>query len=364
MNALIIDKFNELINQIDAEYLNAVLDYNIKEIDLHDVRLKQVKKILSIIRMIGFEITSENDLRGIPGIGEGTLKRIKEILETGELSELKRKYDPVKQKKINGFRELLKVIGIGNKSARRLVTEYGITTVDKLKDAVDKGKVRVGYQVKLGLKYYDLLQKKIPRSEIQLIEKYLVEKAHQIDPNLHVIICGSYRRGLPTSGDIDVMIYHPKVKFVRQIYRLEEYGLESYLELLVDLLTKEGFLLDRLSFNKMKYMGFCKYNINQMRGRNTSYKTYPVRRIDIIFMPYYSLPSAMLYFTGPAQLNEDMRRTAKSKNMTLNEYGLFILDSRQNYIPVPIRSEKDIFEELGMPYLTPQEREKYNTGKH
>lgn len=351
MNALIIDQFNELINQIDAEYLNALLDYDVKEIELHEVRLKQVKKILSIIRMIDYKITSENDLRGIPGIGAGTLNRIKEILETGELSELKRKYDPTKQKKINAFRELLKVVGIGSRSARRLVTKYGITNVDELKNAVNKGKVRVGYQVKLGLKYYDLLQKKIPRNEIQLIEKYLVKKAQQIDPNLNVIICGSYRRGLLTSGDIDVMIYHPEVKYVRQIYQSEQYGLKSYLELLVDLLTKEEFLLDRLSFNKMKYMGFCKYKNN------------PVRRIDIIFMPFNSLPAAMLYFTGPAQLNEDMRRMAKSKNMTLNEYGLFILDSKGNYIPVPIHSEKDIFEELGMPYLTPPEREKYNIGK-
>lgn len=345
MNALIIDQFNELINQINAEYLNALLDYNVKEMELHEVRLKQVKKIVSILRMFDSKITSENDLKGIPGIGEGTLNRVREILETGELSELFKKYDPIKQKKINAFRELLGVVGIGIRSARRLVTDYGITNVAQLKNAVANKKVRVGYQVKLGLKYYDLLQKKIPREEIEEINKYLTAKAHEIDPKLHILICGSYRRGLPFSGDIDVMIYHPDIRYVRQIYQSEE----SYLELLIAQLTKEGFLLDRLTSNKMKYMGFAKYKSN------------PIRRIDIIFMPYNSLPAAMLYFTGPAQLNEEMRQIAKRKNMTLNEYGLYILDLKGNYIPVSTYSEKDIFDELGMRYLMPYEREQYNT---
>ncbi|XWV25450.1 putative DNA polymerase family X [Tupanvirus deep ocean] len=53
--------------------------------------------------------------------------------------------------------------------------------------------------------------------------------------------------------------------------------------------------------NKMKYMGFCKYKLN------------PIRRIDIRFMPYNSLPAAMLYFTGPAALNEEMRNKQKKE---------------------------------------------------
>jgi DNA polymerase beta len=149
------------------------------------------------------------------------------------------------------------------------------------------------------------------------------------------------------SNDIDVMIYHPDVKFVRQIFKPESYDLKSYLELFVDLLTKDGFLLDHLSVDKMKYMGFCKY------------KSYPVRRIDIRLMPHNSLSAAMLYFTGPAQLNEEMRLRAKKRNMLLNEYGLFLVDSHGNRISVPIHSEKDIFNELGMIYLTPKERQSY-----
>ncbi len=58
-----------------------------------------------------------------------------------------------------------------------------------------------------------------------------------------------------------------------------------------------------------------------------------------------------------------MRIRAKKRNMLLNEYGLFLLDSHGNRIPYPIHSERDVFEELGMVYLTPTERETYNYGK-
>ena len=352
MNALIIDQFNKLMRQIKAAQLNALLDNNIRDAERHAIRLKQMKSIVSIILSLGIEITSEDDLKGIPGIGKGTINRIKEILQTGELSELHDKYDPAKQAKIDSIQKLLSIIGVGDNLARRLVIEKGITNVDELKDAVDKGIIKVNYQVKLGLKYYHSLQKNIPRSEIKLIEKYLIEKAKEIDANLHVLICGSYRRGLLISGDIDVMIFHPDVKYVRHIYKPNEYGLKSYLELFVELLTNDGFLLDNLYASVMKYMGFCRYK-----------NTYPIRRIDIRFMPYNTLPAALLYFTGPYQLNIEMRIQAKKRNMLLNEYGLFITDSQGNQIPVPVHSERDIFEELGMKYLTPEERESYNTGK-
>ncbi|XWV25451.1 mg586 protein [Tupanvirus deep ocean] len=167
---------------------------------------------------LGFEIKSEADIKGIPGIGKGTLVRIKEILETGKLSELQSFGDNKELSKINNIQELLKVIGVGDRLARKLVIELGVTTVGQLRDVVAKGKVRVSRQVVLGLKYHDILERNIPRKEIQQIEKYLIKKAAEIDPNLHVMICGSYRRGRLVSGDIDAMLYHPNVKFVLRFY--------------------------------------------------------------------------------------------------------------------------------------------------
>ena len=54
-----------------------------------------------------------------------------------------------------------------------------------------------------------------------------------------------------------------------------------------------------------------------------------------------------------------MRKIAKKKN--LNEHGLFIVNSKGNRFAIPIHSEEDIFQELDMKFLTPEEREIYTT---
>ena len=353
MNSLVIEQFSLLVKQIEAEYLNAQVENDPKEMNMHKYRLQTVKRILSVLRNLDFEITDPSELKVIPGIGEGTIKRIKEIFDTGRLSELKSKYDKKKQNIIDSIQELAKVIGIGSSNAKKYVTQYNIKSVADLKKAIKSGRVKATSLVKLGLKYYGVVQNNIPRKEIQQIRKYLIKEAHKIDPQLEIIIAGSYRRGKKTSGDIDVLIYHPDVKYSKHVINPKPYGFDFYLEILINNLTANGFLIDHMTVDKykIKYMGFAKYN------------NYPVRRIDIRYVPYISLPSAILYFTGPYELNTIMRTAAKKRNMILNEYGLYKIDENGLRTPLKITSEADIFKYLGMPYLTPEEREAYSTGK-
>ena len=353
MNALIIEQFDKLIAQIQAEYLNAEVEGDAKDIANHKFRLSAVKKVLSAIKKLDFEITNEADLKGISGIGPGTIRRVKEILETGHLSEIESKYGKVKQKKINSIMELEKVIGIGGKFAKKLVTEHKITSIDNLRKAIDKGKLHVNDKILLGLKYYGVVKGSIPRKEITTIKLYLAKIATSINPDLTTMICGSYRREKPTSGDIDVLMYHPLVKYSNYITNPAEYNLEPYLVLFINKLVEKKFLLDHLTDKNYhsKYMGFCQYKNN------------PVRRIDIRFVPYNSIHTAMLYFTGPHELNTMMRTKAKKRNMILNEYGLYKIDSNGNKHQLPITSEADVFEHLGMEYLTPAKRESYSIGK-
>jgi DNA polymerase/3'-5' exonuclease PolX len=86
-------------------------------------------------------------------------------------------------------------------------------------------------------------------------------------------------------------------------------------------------------------MGFCKYD------------KFPVRRIDIRFIPFLSWYPALLYFTGSKELNLMMRNKAKKLGYKLNEYGLF-KGSKNIYV----ESEEEIFDLLEMKYLEPQER--------
>jgi len=348
MNRVFIDQFNLLINQIKAEFLNAQIENDIKEMRMHEFRLRNVKKVLNTIKKLDFEITDVADVKGISGVGAGTIRRIKEILDTGHLSELKAKYAAPKQKKIDSIQNLTKVIGIGPKTAKKLVIENKIHSVDDLIKAHKKGQIKLSGTILMGLKYYGIVQTDIPRSEIAAVETYVKKIAEAVDPDINIMICGSYRRGKKTSGDIDILMTHPEIKKIKHI------GSPSYLDLLVEELKTEGFILDDLTDTNAKYMGFC------------AYKKNPVRRIDIRFVPFDSLYPAMVYFTGPLELNMIMREKAKKRKMLLNEYGLYKISMRngdEEFASIKISSEAKLFEKLGMKYLTPTQREDYAIGK-
>lgn len=346
LNGRIIELFTLLIKQMKDERMSAQMENDIKEIKRHDQRIIHTKNALNIIKNFGKEITSDKDLDNIPGLGKGTKNRVKEILETGDLSELDKKYTKTTEQNIKGMNELTQVIGIGEKTAQKLITNYGIKSVKDLIKAHKNKKIKLSEKILLGLKYYGVVEQNIPRKEITSVSKYLQSQLESIDPDLELTICGSYRRGKATSGDIDVLIYHPEVVTEDDVTD------SDYLELFVEELTNEGFLLDHMTDKNYvkKYMGFCQYRNN------------PVRRIDIRFVPYESLGSALLYFTGPMELNTEMRKQAKKRNMILNEYGLYKIRKAEQEL-IPTETEEDIFKALGMKYLTPVEREGYSAGK-
>jgi DNA polymerase/3'-5' exonuclease PolX len=352
MNQVIIDEFRKLVKQAEAELLSAHLENDATETIKQKFRVQQLKRVLNILKKFPYQITNIDDVKNISGIGKGSLKRIQEILSNGTLSEIENKFTGKKQKLIKGIQELEQVIGIGPQRAKILVTKYNITSVDDLKNKYKKKLVPLNDKILLGLKYYGIVKNNIPRAEIDMINKYLMKVASSIDKELGFIICGSYRRGKSTSNDIDCLLYHPTITKIKQIEFLDQYKLPNYLKLFVDKLIQKEFLVDSLTDKKVssKYMGFCKFNSN------------PIRRIDIRMVPIKSYYSAILYFTGPAELNTAMRKMAIKRKMLLNEYGLYIIEHGKK-IRIPTNSEKEIFDLLGMDYLTPEQREQFNTGK-
>lgn len=342
MNRNIIQQFFLLVNQVHADYVDAQSQGDQKEITTQQFRLSSVKKALQALRKIDFEITSSNDVKGVSGLGKGSLTRIDEILKTGKLSEIKENINT----KVTAIQELSKVIGIGDKKAQKLISKYNIKSVAELKNAHNKGIIKLDPKVLLGLKYYGVVETNIPRKEITEIKKYLIKIAKEIDDELEIDICGSYRRGTSTSGDIDVIMFHPLMKRIDQVKNPIKYKLTDYIKSFVTVLTENGFILDHMTDKKfaVKYMGFCQYKKN------------PVRRIDIRIMPYDSMYPALLYFTGPGNLNIHMRKEADKRGMLLNEYGLYKVDDVGARTLIKVTSEADIFKKLGMDPLTPNER--------
>lgn len=337
INQNLIEQFVLLVKQIEHDISKDI------EPDKNRFRLAHMKKALSVIRKFPNKIKSSEDLKGIAGIGKGILARIDEILKTGKLAEIKIKKK--EEKELDYVENLKRVIGIGEKKAIDLIRNYGIHTVDELQDAIDKDKVYVNDKIKLGLKYYGVYERTIPRSEMKLIDKFLRKEIVKVDPLLKGIVCGSYRRKKPTSNDIDFLIIHPSIKTMKQMRETKI----NYLKMFVDHLHKINFLLDDLTDKNIitKYMGFCRLD-----------SKHAVRRIDIRFVPTNSFYTALLHFTGSGEFNQLMRHRAISLGYKLSEYGLYkIIDKKaKKYEKISVKSEEDIFDKLGMKYVPPDKR--------
>ena len=77
------------------------------------------------------------DLKDIPGIGEAIAKKTTELLTTGKLEF----FETLKQSAPAGVLELMRIPGIGPRTAALLATELHISSIDELADALRSGAV-------------------------------------------------------------------------------------------------------------------------------------------------------------------------------------------------------------------------------
>jgi DNA polymerase/3'-5' exonuclease PolX len=338
MNLKIISEFKKLIKQIKYDIDKSGSK---NESITNYFRLKQVEKVVEILESYPHDIKSGEQLEQIKGIGKNTVSRINEIIKNGFLKEIKiESLDRREKKYLTQIEELTQILGIGRNKAYELIVGKNINSIDELKKAYKNGKIELPRDIKLGLKYHKIYQQQIPRAEMDKINNYLNKVVKSIDKNLCLVICGSYRRGKNVSNDIDILLVHKKVKTKKELEKNQ-----NYLKILVNKLKGEKFIVDDININyDVQYMGFCKLS------------RLPVRRVDIIYVPYDSYYTALLHFTGSGSFNRKLRLLSKQSGYMLSQNGLYVVKNGKKIRRIKINSEKDIFTKLGLEYIPPDLR--------
>ena len=296
-----------------------IIDTMAKDPTKNRYQKRSYKSAADAIRRYDKPITSGAEAqREIKGVGKSIADKIDEILATGTLKYLEERPAEVKEKE-RTIKLFEGIHGVGPKVAEKWYKE-GYRTLEDLAKIYNQ----MTDQQKLGYHYYYQLNQRIPRSEIDQYNSILKEIWKPL--GFEFEIAGSYRRGEPDSGDIDVVgKSKPGVDF----------------NTILTPLIQRGMILGNLSIGPNKYHGIIKLG----EGSNA-------RRFDIQLVDEVSWPYALLYFTGSKQLNIEMRAKAMSLGYTLNEYGLFD-PSGKSY---PAKTEEDIFDALGIKYLEPKQR--------
>jgi DNA polymerase/3'-5' exonuclease PolX len=284
------------------------------------------KKVVPIIRNYPKQIESGAEAQRIVGIGQKIAGNIDEILRTGTLSELNEVInimtpeDTAKEKVLKLFET---IEGVGQKTSAKWY-DAGYRQLSDIPLNICTTKQLIGIQL-----HHELIQR-IPRSEVEQFEKIFASYLNPL--GIHFIICGSYRRGRPDSGDIDVILLaRPDINVMATALQVP-------------------IFTHTLSYGDKKYMGVCRFN--QLH-----------RRIDLEYVQPHEYPFALLYFTGSKGFNVLMRQRAIDLGATLNEKAL-----SKEYIDVngikqvgtySASTEEEVFALLGLQYLTPEERDKY-----
>jgi NAD-dependent DNA ligase len=285
-------------------------------------RARAYQKAQETIMAYPDDITSVDQLKGKPAIGATILEKLHEYVNTGTLKIVERE-------KNNPINILGEIYGVGPKKAKELV-DKGITTIEQLREK--QNEVLNDVQ-KVGLKYYEDILKRIPRSEVEEYNSLFnkdFKKVAEEDSRMEIV--GSFRRGAESSGDIDVIITSksPKV-FVS----------------FVDELIKDKVILEVLSRGPTKCLVIAKLPTSDT-----------ARRVDFLYTSPEEYPFSVLYFTGSKIFNTVMRHEALQKGLTMNEHGLYKMEGKKKgeKVDAVFKDERDIFDYLNLVYKSPVER--------
>ena len=263
-------------------------------------------------------------LRDVPGIGESIARKIEELIETGRLEYLENLKKEVPEELIR----LMEIPGVGPKKALVLYKRLGITTVDQLREACKKGRLR--HLEGFG----ELTERNILRG-IEMLERskgrYLINVAYEdgyriveyLKKNKDVIeisIAGSLRRMKETIGDIDI---------------------------LVSSLNPDSIMNDFVRYPDVK-------DILVKGSKKTSVILRDGIQVDVRVVKPESFGAALQYFTGSKDHNIRIRNIAVKMGLKINEYGVFRKDTGE-YIAG--RTEEEVYRAIGLQYIEPELRE-------
>ncbi len=315
-------------NQLVATILNQVAD--LMEIDEVDFRTKAYRRAAHTVYNLSEDIEdikNEGRLQELPGVGEKIAGKIEEIIETGSLEYL----ENLKKKFPVDYDALMAVEGLGPKGIKQLYRELGVKNLDDLEKNAKRHRIR---RLKgMG----DITEKKIllnlefaRKSTGRNLLGHILPLAQQIkaeltglDYVLRVEVAGSIRRRKETVGDIDILVTTSKP--------LEVMAYFTKMELVGDVVVSGP----TKSTVRLKENGID---------------------VDIRTFEDESFGSALMYFTGSKETNVELRRIAISMGYKLSEYGVFNGEQL-----IAGRTEKEVFNTLGMDYIEPELRE--NTGE-
>lgn len=267
-------------------------------------------------------LKESEDLSKLPGIGKDLAGKIEEIVDTGKLKQL----EELETRTPGALSRLMKIAGLGPKRVGELHKKLNINSMEDLKDAVKKGKLKKlkGFGEKIEQAIEEELSQahdgdeRVKFAAVVEIANSLVDYLKKDKSVKKVVVAGSYRRRKETVGDLDIL----------------------------STCKKGSKVMDRFTgYEDVKKV------VSQGKTRSTVILRSGLQ-VDLRVVPEVSYGAALHYLTGSKSHNIAVRKLGKKKKFKINEYGVFRGKKR-----IAGKTEKEVYDTVKLPFIEPELRE-------
>jgi DNA polymerase (family 10) len=290
-------------------------------------KIRAYEKITLVLENLPIDIETiyqQGGLNNIPGVGAGIAKKIEEFLTTGKLEY----YEKLKETIPTGVIELLDISEVGPKTAKLLYEKLGVDNIEKLERAVKEHQIKdlpgMGEKsetnILRGIELYKRRKERFLLGRALPLAEEMVESLSQLKETNKISFAGSLRRKKETIGDIDILVTSQNPEKIMRTFT----SLPQVREILAEGPTKSSII------------------------------TKDDLHIDVRVVEPISFGAALQYFTGSKAHNIKLRELALKRNLKINEYGVFEVESGNR---IAGEKEEEVYQALNLPFIPPELRE-------
>jgi DNA polymerase (family 10) len=319
MSSFTNSQISNLLNNVSFAYQAKSKTLNDPSIKYKIAKYKEIADVIDRLPVQLIDLYKEGTLENNKLLGKNILGYIIELFKTGHVKH----FDEIKQELPPVFFELIKLRGIGPKTAFRLIDELNINTLEDLSKSSFEGfGEKTKNKVLEALKEYrsnkDVNQRYLLRNAL-ILGEYIIDYLKKSKHVINAVIVGSARRRRETVGDLDIAI-------------------STY--------DKDEAINHFLNYSKIIKV------ISSGKTGATTVILSSGHQVDLRISDPQSFGSLLVHFTGSKFHNIKLRELSLSKGYSLSEEG-----AKSSFDIVKFDKEVDLYHFYGLQWIPPELRE-------
>jgi DNA polymerase (family X) len=316
-NAAIAERFDLLADLLELE--GAVV-----------YRILAYRRAAQTLRETGESVarlSAESRLTSLPGVGQTIADKVAELLATGQIAALER----LVGRNPPGAVQVMRLQGVGPKTARRIFTDLGLQTVDEVREAARAGRIRalsgLGEKTEAtilaGLADGDGAAAAAPRRSVARARALgdAVVAALEVCPGVERCeVAGSVRRYRETAKDVDVV----------------------------------AAVTDRVAAATAFTSGEWVAEVESRGDSRIAARAHDGTVVELRMVPPGCYGNLLQHLTGSKAHNVALREAAVRRKLSVSEYGIENTETGEVWSS---DDEAEVYAHLGLPWIPPELRE-------